>query len=407
MHSHLQDVLSRLSSRIEEDWNKTDCDYAAFPEIAISALRDLESLEPFTDPSLRQWLLSATDLPKQIDPQQRFGDPPITLFHSGKFAIDVYCWLKPALAVHDHAFCGAFAVVSGSTVQITYRFTETERISEALRIGNLDPVSLEALPSGSITPIAPGREFIHTTWHLARPTLSLCVRTVGPPDDTPQALYFPPHFRVDINPQALTGRYQSYMAFEKEAHGDGALDAFTLSLLEKGDLLLAFECLKKYASLTEDWCKVERMLGHVPLQSSSTRAALSQTVRHLHKGFWHYNLDAARGEGERLLLGLLTTFSAREPILEAVRKIHPGRDAVDLILEWIQSASDARVLSAQITPSNAILLRLALKKFAVGTDPGDNAPREVDSGASQMLGHLIQKLRTIESLQPLFTAAPK
>ena len=400
--TQLRDAIAALAQRIEEQWKNHCYDYAAFPEIACAEIRALGDLSIFGEQSLQDWLLSVGELPKQFDPHQKFGDPPITLFHSGKFLIDAYVWLTPLLAVHDHAFCGAFAVVSGSTVQVTYHFDERQEIARNFRVGDLIPVRIEAMPPGSIMPIIAGEDFIHATWHLAKPTISLCVRTVKLEEDYyPQFHYYPPHFALADLPSPITRRFLSLLSLQSQIYGREALEALVCKLLDQGDSLLAFHCLRKYISLTADWKDAEPVIDRLQSLYPALFTNLREMLRWTHREAWHYDLSKAAEPEQRLLLGLLQTYSSQEQIVQAMRSLYPGQDPAALLIRWIESASASGAISAEVTPANSTLIRLALKKLG-GADG-----LAVSEARGPLEVQLLGQLQNLEALKPLFMEAPR
>src|SRR5215211_7153732 len=144
-----------------------------------------------------RWVNDTTELPEQPDIQGAFGQPPITLFNGHRFYIDVYYWLDGTTAIHQHAFCGAFQVLQGSSILSQYDFFEKRRINPHFLTGDIRLRSVELLRGGDVRQILPSREYIHSLFHLERPSVTLIIRTRHSPSGAPQYSYLKPYFATD------------------------------------------------------------------------------------------------------------------------------------------------------------------------------------------------------------------
>ncbi len=60
------------------------------------------------------------------------------LHHEGDYFIQALTWMEGTTAIHDHAFCGAFMVLEGASLHVTYGFRTAERLAEdRLVVGDL------------------------------------------------------------------------------------------------------------------------------------------------------------------------------------------------------------------------------------------------------------------------------
>jgi len=76
-------------------------------------------------------------LPRQRDLRASFADPPLTVFSGLRFHIDVYLWFEATTAIHQHGFCGAFQVLSGSSIHSWYTFESEKKINIFAETGHL------------------------------------------------------------------------------------------------------------------------------------------------------------------------------------------------------------------------------------------------------------------------------
>jgi hypothetical protein len=92
--------------------------------------------------------LTLTEFPRQKDVNSNFGDPAITLYSSPKFYIDIYFWFEGTTALHQHAFCGAFQVLHGSSIHSWYEFDRTQVVNRFVELGTMSLKICELLETG-------------------------------------------------------------------------------------------------------------------------------------------------------------------------------------------------------------------------------------------------------------------
>src|SRR6185295_18122403 len=162
-------IFQELGDLIERRWRKENYSEQLFPELAALALTE-SNLPARVGPwDIVRWVQGATTLPDQKDAEGRFGDPPITLFSGPRFYVDVYYWLDGTTSIHQHAFCGAFQVLLGSSIHSRYSFCEDKIINEHFSVGKISLEEVQLLKLNDIRTIRPGRNFIHSLFHLDRP----------------------------------------------------------------------------------------------------------------------------------------------------------------------------------------------------------------------------------------------
>ncbi|MFM9846989.1 MAG: hypothetical protein ACKVP3_07500 [Hyphomicrobiaceae bacterium] len=183
--------FTKLGQAVAEDWRRQHHDYSAFPEIATRCIEAADLSRAFEVDELTSFIARARGLSFQSDAVD-FGDPPVTLFQTDRFVVDALFWVHPDTAVHDHGFSGAFSVLSGQTLHSLYEFDVEEVVDEKIAIGRLCFRRNELLDAGAVRTIRSGSCFIHQTTHLARPTVSLVVRTRRDRKIRYQRTYIPP-----------------------------------------------------------------------------------------------------------------------------------------------------------------------------------------------------------------------
>ena len=88
-------------------------------------------------------------------------------------------------------------MLSGSSLHGHYDFRVSRPVSPHFALGNLTLKDVRLLAPGDIRKIIPGRDYIHSLFHLDRPSTTLTVRTIGLPHAQPQFSYLPPGVAID------------------------------------------------------------------------------------------------------------------------------------------------------------------------------------------------------------------
>jgi len=185
---------SGLVADADARWQAKGRDKAAFVEIAQTLLEEAALHEALSHEALMTHLASQP-LPTQLDPHERFGEPPVTLHHGGDFVLDVYFWSAPVVSIHDHSFAGAFAIHTGLSLHTTYR-VEVEELHPGLGLGQIELTDAELLRPGCVRPIASGDAFVHQVAHLSPNCVSVVLRTARLDDTAPTHDYLAPSIKL-------------------------------------------------------------------------------------------------------------------------------------------------------------------------------------------------------------------
>ncbi len=116
----LIDIVRQLGEEVEKAWARADYALDTFAPIAAGDLERYALHEQFDLGEFSDWLSQTGELAKQLDLRSKFGDPPITLWRSSRFVIDIYFWIEPETALHDHGFAGAFTNLAGESLHCIY-----------------------------------------------------------------------------------------------------------------------------------------------------------------------------------------------------------------------------------------------------------------------------------------------
>ncbi len=352
--------FAELGALVESRWRFQNYSEDLFPGIAATALSELD-LSGRVDPwDIIRWMHETPDLPEQMDPIGKFGNPPITLFVGPRFYIDVYYWLDGTTTIHQHAFSGAFQVLQGSSVHARYRFEKRCEINPHFLSGELllDDVSL--LAQGDIREINPGPSFIHSLFHLDRPSATITIRTYKAPGAAVQYSYLKPF--LAINPfyadASLTKKVQTVSLLLQMKHPEA--DGFVGDLVESSDFQTAyavleqafqFLCHRELEGIFGLSRSYDRFLALLE-RARSRHGALTDLLLPVFEEEWR-QADISRrraeikGEDHRFFLALLLNLSERDKILGLVQERFPQQDAIELVIAWAKELSATRIFGSK------------------------------------------------------------
>jgi hypothetical protein len=354
--------FQKLGALVEDRWKAENYSEQLFPEIAAQALRDAD-LPARVDPwEIIRWVHSAESLPQQADIEGRFGNPPITLFCGPRFFIDIYYWLDGATSIHQHSFTGAFQVLLGSSIHSRYSFREDRVINEHFSVGELKLEEVQLLRLKDVRPIRAGKNFIHSLFHLDRPSATITIRTEFTPSAALQYDYRKPYFALDpfFRNAAMTKKVQTIGLLLGAKHKDA--DAMI------GDLCCSSDFQTAYFVLAETFQKfqsneMDQLFG---LSTGKDRfKAILERCRSVHGELTDKVLPVLeeyerqmsivhrRGtitkDAHRFFLALLLNVSSRTKILELVGQRYPEQEPVETILDWVEELGRTRVLGSKET----------------------------------------------------------
>ncbi len=354
--------FQKLGALVERRWKAGNYSELLFPEIAAQALVESD-LRARVDPwEIIRWVQTADSLPQQFDVDGRFGNPPITLFSGPRFFIDIYYWLDGATTIHQHAFTGAFQVLLGSSIHSRYSFREDKIINEHFSVGELALEEVQLLELKDVRMIRPGRDFIHSLFHLDRPSATITIRTEHTPSAALQYDYRKPHFAMDPffrNP-VMIKKLQTIGLLLGMKHKD----ADTMI----GDLVCSSDFHTAYSALAETYQQLQsnEMDALFGLSTGKDRfKAILERCKSVHGGLTDLVLPVLeeqerqmsiiqrRGtitkDAHRFFLALLLNIPSREKILDLVKQRYPDQNPVETILDWVEELGRTRVLGSKET----------------------------------------------------------
>jgi hypothetical protein len=85
----LIDVARQLGNDVDERWARNGYALDDFPSVAAETIERSSPHDRFDLAEFADWLARTEDLPEQLDPTSRFGDPPITVWRTSRFVVDL------------------------------------------------------------------------------------------------------------------------------------------------------------------------------------------------------------------------------------------------------------------------------------------------------------------------------
>ncbi|MBP7624384.1 MAG: hypothetical protein KA763_10480, partial [Xanthomonadales bacterium] len=236
--------------------------YANLEAVALAKLAEHDPSAHLGHADLVDYVLGADALCKQADLDARFAEPPLSLYNGGHFDISALIWLDGTTSIHQHAFCGAFHVLAGSSIHSRYRFapwSAPEPMQRAIA-GELELVDIEVLRPGDTRVIRRGDTLIHSLFHMIRPSVTIVVRTIT---DTPGAevqydYRWPGLAHDPFHKHAPTLRKLQYLRMLRVLDAD-AFQSHLARVLPEADLYLAYTLVSEQIQISADVDEARRL----------------------------------------------------------------------------------------------------------------------------------------------------
>jgi hypothetical protein len=418
------EIFNDLGNRIEAAWRDADHDEEKFPSIAAEFLRNENLPAKVTPWEILEWGLKQTEFPRQKDPSSHFGDPPITLFTTPKFYIDIYFWFEGTTSVHQHVFCGAFQVLHGSSIHSWFDFERETAVNKFVEIGKMNLKVCELLETGAVQEIWGGRRYIHSLFHLDSPSATICVRTGNSPLDPPQYNYLKPSLAIDpfFEDNTVSKKIQIMSAMLRAKRPN--FDECVTELLEKSDFQNTYHLLNMLRrNLQSD--HIDQLFG---LGSGKERHAKFVEIARRRHGSKIDTLEAVFASADRtneilrrrsfvtdadlrFFLALVLNVEGRERIYSLIKQRFPDAEPREKVLDWVFDLSQTRVMGGQ-EKQNALGvepfddLDLSIFEYLLDGKTGDEAAEEIrNQYPPEKLDGLAERLEKVQNaviFQPLF-----
>jgi hypothetical protein len=351
------ELFQQLGRSIEDAWRALDYNEEAFPALAGEALAGADLPSKVTGWDVLEWTLGQTELPRQKDPHGNFGDPPITLFTAPRFYIDVYFWFEGTTAIHQHSFCGAFQLLMGSSIHSWYEFERRESINVFTEIGDISLKACDILNVGDVQEIRPGRQYIHSLFHLDQPSATIVVRTEKIPLHMPQYAYHKPNLAIDpfFEDETTTKKMHTVAALMRAGHPSA--DSLIMKLIESSDFQTAYRLLTtlhgfsrangvgEVFNLDAPRVRFQTFVDAVVRRHGEKAAVIPKIFERSER------LDQIVAQRQvltkpdhRFFLALLLNVDGRDRIFSLIRQRFPEAEPLDKVLDWVYEMSQTRIV---------------------------------------------------------------
>jgi len=361
------DFFRNLGLAIRDQWAKTDFDERAFPDIATAALVRRPPSDHVCLDDVVHWLRTTPELVVQRSLEQRsldhlFGQPPVTVFSDARFYIEVLFWVDGTTTIHQHGFSGAFQVMSGSSIEARYTFDLEHRFNCHLVAGKMSLEGTELLRTGDTRPILPGSSTIHSLFHLARPSISVVVRTYADADAGPQFNYrragigWNPFYK----PQPMVLQLKTLDLLHTIEHTE--FESIARDMVREADALSAYSLLEHIALKMMPYERFVAFLDTLSPRHPRIVERMAQVAEEIVRESNIFRRRAGiRDADHRFFMALLLNLHDRPSILDMMRKAHPDRRATETIVSWVGELS----VLASLDPREPNVLGIDLDELSL------------------------------------------
>jgi hypothetical protein len=398
----VREYLTSLASTVESEWSRIGRRPELFSDAALRALIVAPPTSALSSQSLTDFILYNETLPVQTHWRSDFAEPSVTLHRTDSFAIEVNFWVDSTTAIHDHGFAGAFAVLEGRSIQTAWRFEQRSAPSPDVLLGEFRTDSYKLLLPGETWAILPGRTFIHSLFHISRPSATLVVRTDSGAIRFSERpfLFFPPGLGFD--PFAVDQQLQKQIEtidFLRRTSGRH-WDAVE-GLIERRSLTISGLCrILVHAVESGIAGRVCRQIAVASAQQFAQLDGIIQRVAdYLLRQRSLVRLRAnVHSENGRLLLALLLLFEEREPIISVLGKMGVTDPAHFLAIEtWHLLGQVGASPDRSATGCEIEVLRLFFEGLGE-----DEVLRSLRNAGSDVSPAVIHEIRELIPGNPLF-----
>ena len=401
------EFFQRLGSLVSRLWKERNYNEKDFPEIASRGLSELPPHQHVSLWDVSKWALTCDQLPGQADLSAKFGQPPLTVYSGRNFRIEVLFWVQGIPAIHQHSFSGAFHVMHGSSLQSLWEFEPTEQIEVSLALGQVSLKKAELLRKGDSRPILAGKQMIHSTFHLDRPSLTVVVRTLGETDKQPQYSYLPPTIAYDpfvVFPSVQRRTQLLRMLLISGKHAE--YKEIARHILGTEDPYSVFQFLLSTFEMIEDEDERHNLLLAARLRHPKLTEALQPALLQAERRNKIVEIRERISSGDlQFFLALLLNIPERTAILSLIEQRYPSRDPITAIVTWVRELSELGVLGVRFREAWLLMLQCLLTKRsdqeiqkAFSDQYATQHVPNIESG----LGELSSGLQDSWLLQPVF-----
>lgn len=398
--------FTELGQKIREQWRRKEFASDWLPPIACKMLLEEPPAAALDYVDVITWAESASTLPRQARLDEAFGQPPLTVFWDDRFRIDVLFWHTATTGIHQHQFCGAFALLAGSSLHCRYEFEVERQLSEGLLLGAVQLKNAELLKTGDAREIRGSSNLIHSLFHLDSPSVSVVVRTPDDVRNAPEFEYKPPNLALDpSNTNSVTTKKMQLLRLLLRLKSPD-YERMSKVALENSDLRLTFLVLRQALVHHEDPDLFDRLLT-VARERHGPEVDLLLTS--LHEEWRRSFVIAQRAHivepDHRFFLAVLMNLPDRAAISKIITDRHPEADPLSLVQQWCKELGGLETIGIEFDQTIELLFGYVLRDHSVERilellaeqfSPEDVRKQEAS------IRELCERIRGAEILHPLF-----
>jgi hypothetical protein len=398
--------FTELGQKIKEEWRRSEFDSDWLPAIACETLLKEPPSAALDYLDVITWAESASALPQQARLDEAFGQPPLTVFWDDRFRIDVLFWHTATTGIHQHQFCGAFALLAGSSLHCRYEFNLERQLSEGLLLGSVELKHAELLKTDDAREIRGSSTLIHSLFHLDSPSVSVVVRTPNDARYAPEFEYKPPNLAIDpsnSNP-AITKKMQLLRLLLRLKSPD--YERMAKVALENSDQRLAFLILRQALVHHEDPDLFGRLLTVArERHGAEVDLLLPSLQEEWRRSFVITQRAQVVNPDHRFFLALLMNLPSRAAISKIISDRHPESDPLSLVEQWCKELSGLETIGIEFDQTIELLFGYLLRGHSVERILellGERFSPEDVRKQQASITELCERIRAAEILHPLF-----
>jgi len=353
----LEAVGEELAARVDARARRENYASDPFQTIASEELGELDQ-ELEIDYRVIADFIQRTSVPQG---RHWFSDIPLVIANRKNFCVQLLYWSTATTMIHDHAFCGAFRLIRGSSLHTTYSFAPERWISDQLALGKLNCQGSEYLHKDHIRKIAPGKDgLIHSLYHLETPSLTLLVRTHKNTAATPQLGFLRPGLAIDLqglaDDEEVRNLARLITVMSQQDSEIARLQSMEI-LRELDAPRMVRLCLDFLKFFSSDLARTELTEMVNQRHDKYLADCLSQVLERQQLELELKSArNAIRDPDLRYFMALLLNFNDKVSIHEMIRARFPDRDPVSQCSEWLFELSKTRSMAKALMEETAAKL---------------------------------------------------
>ena len=354
-------ALARIGEDIERRWAARNYRRQYFEHIAAECLQVASFHRQFDEEEIISWVNRAASLPQQLDLRSNFGQPPLTVWRTDRFVVDLYFWVDTETSIHDHSFSGAFTNLTGQSLNCTYQFERGVQADEGVLLGSLLLDRAEHLKPGDICTITAGPKFIHRVWHLDCPTITLVPRTITRRRGLWQYSYYPEGIAVRYRRKAPIEfqRRREFLEYLCRRQHPRRLE-LAEEVLSRARGYRLFTLLGDLLFYLKEPDELNSLIARLPSSCHdwvNTALAVMRATDPLKGVFWR----RLRLTEHRLLIALLSTYQESWSVAEwLARHGYPG-DWTATLTSWLAEMDQDKALRLHLGSARTEIIALLLR----------------------------------------------